>query len=264
MPEFVHRGIKLKYMDRGRGRPFFFIHGLGGGIAQVRLAVDAVEGVRLIAPEMQGHGGSWVRWEDYGFSSLADDVIALADHLGIPSFCLGGISMGAAVSLNLALRFPDRVQGLALVRPAWTDGPMKPEVRDLFELLARYLKRRDEEGFLATPEYAHLKAISAYAAEAFSGNFRNEVSLRNYRKFILLPAQAPFDDLGMLQGIAMPVDVIACKNDLMHPFEYGEILARHIPGARLFEIPDKDADPQGHRDALNVRLQACLKERLGA
>ncbi len=264
MPEFLHRGLALRYHDQGEGVPFIFLHGLGGGIAQILSAFEPAAGVRLITLDQQGHGESEANWETFGFSALADDAAALADHLRIPSFHLGGISMGAAVSVTLALRFPGRVRGLALVRPAWTDQPMRPELRRLFSVCAQHLQKGDRQGFLATPEYAAVKGLSAYTAGAFAAYFGDGASVRHWRKFVLLPASAPFEEPGQLGGIGMPTLVVANRNDYVHPFAYGEYFARQIPGARLHEIPDKDSDPAGHRAALNARLkELLLKEAAG-
>ncbi len=41
---------------------------------------------------------------------------------------VGGISLGAAVAVNVALRHPGRVLGLVLVRPAWIDRPLPENV----------------------------------------------------------------------------------------------------------------------------------------
>ena len=50
---------------------------------------------------------------------FADDVLAFADLRGVERFVVGGISMGAAIALRIAVRHPERVSGLVLARPAW-------------------------------------------------------------------------------------------------------------------------------------------------
>jgi pimeloyl-ACP methyl ester carboxylesterase len=68
------------------------------------------------------------------FDTFADDVIALADQLELARFVVGGISLGAATALNLAIRYPRRVTALVLCRPAWLDRPQaefQPEPLDL-------------------------------------------------------------------------------------------------------------------------------------
>ena len=78
-------------------------------------------GVRLLSFDARGHGGTIALLdpERLTFSSFADDLCSLLDHLTIHAAVVGGISMGAGVALNFALRFPDRALGLILCRPAW-------------------------------------------------------------------------------------------------------------------------------------------------
>src|SRR5262249_11354645 len=83
---------------------------------------------------------------DLSFDIFGDDVIALLDHLGLRRAILGGISMGAAVALNVAVRYPERVDGLVLSRPAWLDGPMPPENVARYAAIARLLRRVGASG----------------------------------------------------------------------------------------------------------------------
>ena len=84
-----------------------------------------MSGVRLLSLDCRGHGGTRPLGPRTSspFSSFADDVAALMDHLGLQRAVVGGISMGAGVALNLAFRYPQRVVGLVLAHPAWLDSP---------------------------------------------------------------------------------------------------------------------------------------------
>ena len=120
MDSFTYGGIRLEYEVSGQGRPLVFLHGLGGNagvqnngfpgnsgsIRQIQGVCQPIAGVRLICPNQQGHGGSGADWERFGFDRLAEDVIGLLDHLKLEKAAFAGISMGAAVCLNLAVRFP--------------------------------------------------------------------------------------------------------------------------------------------------------------
>ena len=70
----------------------------------------------------------WANVDKLTIATLADDLIGLLDHLGIEQAVIGGISLGAAVAVNVALRYPERVLGLVLSRPAWIDGPLPENV----------------------------------------------------------------------------------------------------------------------------------------
>jgi alpha-beta hydrolase superfamily lysophospholipase len=85
------------------------LHGLGGtaagnwSTAMPALARD----FRVVAPDLRGHD-----------SGSVDDVIAMADALGIDAFIAVGYSMGSAVAARLGRRYPDRVEGLVLCAAA--------------------------------------------------------------------------------------------------------------------------------------------------
>ncbi|MBK7321562.1 MAG: alpha/beta hydrolase [Candidatus Microthrix sp.] len=66
-----------------------------------------------------GHGrsDSPAHAAEYRIDSYAEQVIGLLDHLGVERAVLGGLSLGANVSLFAAVEHPERVQGLVLEMP---------------------------------------------------------------------------------------------------------------------------------------------------
>ena len=102
--------------------PVVFLHGLGAGASQTTSALTELPGRYVVAPDMPGHGDSSdFDPTTFGFDQFADHVVALMDKLGIESTDLGGLSMGSGISLNLALRYPEKVRSLTLLRPSWLD-----------------------------------------------------------------------------------------------------------------------------------------------
>jgi 3-oxoadipate enol-lactonase len=63
--------------------------------------------------DTRGHGSSPAPPGPYTMSGLSDDVLALADRLGIGSFSYVGLSIGGAMGLTLALDHPERLDALA-------------------------------------------------------------------------------------------------------------------------------------------------------
>src|SRR4051812_5317434 len=79
----------------------------------------AAEGLHVVTLDLLGHGRS-DRPADplvYSMSSFADQVAALLDHLGVEKAVIGGLCLGANVSLEFAATSPHRVQGLVLEMP---------------------------------------------------------------------------------------------------------------------------------------------------
>lgn len=248
---FLSHGVRLEYRTEGEGKPLVFLHGLGGGIGQILSVYQPIDGVKLITLNQQGHGDSGADWDSFGFDRLAEDVIGLLDHLGVESAAFAGISMGAAVCLNTALRFPERVRSLLLIRNAWTDKPMSEAVRQAYGDLAEALRQNAPERFRESEGGKIVAETTPYTKNAFAVPFREEPNLKNWQKFAILPRDTPIPSLEALKAISVPVRVLACKNDFCHPYAYGELLAKSIPGAEFLPIPDKDTDPAEHKRRIN-------------
>ena len=258
MDSFTYGGIRLEYEVSGQGRPLVFLHGLGGSVRQIQGVCQAIAGVRLICPNQQGHGGSGADWERFGFDRLAEDVIGLLDHLKLEKAAFAGISMGAAVCLNLAVRFPERVEKLLLIRNAWLDGPMPEPVRRAYYDLGQSLRLGGLDAFRETRSYPVIMETTPYTQNAFTIPFGEAFNRRNWQKYCILPGQAPVSSLEALRAISVPALILANRNDFCHPFAYGEILSRYLPGSSFREIPDKDSDPAGHKEQVNRALRDLM------
>ena len=131
MPCIEHCGSRVFYEERGEGRPFVFLHGLGAHRQQALSALEGLQGYRLISIDMPGHGQSLCgaavgAGALFRFSAFADAALAVLDELEISSAVFGGISMGAGISLHVALRKPQRARGLR-ARPMFTQSGL-PEM----------------------------------------------------------------------------------------------------------------------------------------
>ncbi len=103
-------GIQLAYRELGEGRPLILIHGyLGNAMTMVETGLAgklAGQGYRVILPDLRGHGDS-ARPHDpaaYPPDALADDGLALIDHLGLTGYDLGGYSLGGRTVIRLLAR----------------------------------------------------------------------------------------------------------------------------------------------------------------
>jgi len=79
----------------------------------------AATGAHVVTVDLLGHGRS-DRPDDpllYSTAAFADQVVALLDHLGAQQAVIGGTSLGANVSLEVAAEAPDRVRGLIIEMP---------------------------------------------------------------------------------------------------------------------------------------------------
>src|ERR1017187_383205 len=165
MPILGHDGLSFHFRDEGHGLPFVFQHGLGGDLSQPCGVYRPAAGVRLVSFDMRGHGETRPLGDvaKLTIASLADDLVALLDHLGIGRAVAGGISLGSAVAVNTALRYPERVLGLVLSRPAWIDRPLPANVH-LFTTIAGLLQsvgpKEGLERFRQTAEFQAMEGQS--------------------------------------------------------------------------------------------------------
>ncbi len=101
------------------------LHGLG---ATARLnwpgAFDALSpSFRVVAIDHRGHGRGIRTAIPFRLRDCADDIIVLADVLGIDRLIAVGYSMGGPIALHARRRHPTRVSGLALCATAARFGP---------------------------------------------------------------------------------------------------------------------------------------------
>jgi pimeloyl-ACP methyl ester carboxylesterase len=128
-------GGTVSYEDTGGDKPVVVLsHGLLMNGSMFEPQVAALRGgYRVITWDERGHGsaeheGTWSYWDS------ARDVLALLDHLGIPSAVLGGMSQGGFLSLRAALLAPERVRALVLIDTQ--AGPEDPDVVPLYQGMA--------------------------------------------------------------------------------------------------------------------------------
>lgn len=136
-------GNRIHYVERGQGPPILFVHGLGGTQFHFRpLHAGLEKDFRLIAVDRPGSGYSTRR--GLAPASPKEQAAFLAgfiDALGLEKPLVVGHSLGGAVSLALALDFPDKVSGLALISPlTHRGGKVSPEFAPLD--IASPLRRR--------------------------------------------------------------------------------------------------------------------------
>jgi pimeloyl-ACP methyl ester carboxylesterase len=105
--------IKMYYAVYGEGEPVLLIHG-GLGHADVwGFQVPALaEEYKVIVADSRGHGRSTRSDQPYAYALMADDYLALLDHLKIDKTALVGWSDGAIIGLDIAIRHPERLSRL--------------------------------------------------------------------------------------------------------------------------------------------------------
>ena len=239
-------GVKLALHERGDGAtPFFFQHGLCGAAAQPAEVTPELNSLRLLTLECRGHGRSEAGDPiKFSIEQFADDVAEVISERGRPVI-LGGISMGAAISLRLAIKRPELIRALVLARPAWVteSAPenMKPNAL-VGELLSKMSLREAEEHFLKSSIAQHLEAEAPDNLQSLKAFFHRAPQHITAALLSRISADGPGVDRTQLAKISVPTLVIGHEEDLIHPLSYAKDLANLIPNSELVLITSKTRD----------------------
>ena len=127
MPVARLNGINIYYEDTGRGRPIVWSHGFACGAKMWQPQVERLaDRYRVVTYDVRGHGASDspADPEAYTQPNSVEDLHQLLRHLGILGACVGGLSMGGNIALNLGLTHPEQLAGLIIADTgAGSDDP---------------------------------------------------------------------------------------------------------------------------------------------
>jgi pimeloyl-ACP methyl ester carboxylesterase len=113
---------RLEYTEYGSGEAWVvLLHGqlMPRRMHQPLARALAAEGLHVVTLDLLGHGRSDRPVDPlvYSTTAWAEQVVGLLDHLGAPQAVVGGTSLGANVSLEVAVVAPGRVKGLLIEMP---------------------------------------------------------------------------------------------------------------------------------------------------
>jgi pimeloyl-ACP methyl ester carboxylesterase len=154
------------------------VHGLATNLAfWYHLAPSFSEHYRVTLYDLRGHGRSSMPPSGYSATSLAQDLNALMDCLGITTAHLVGHSFGGSVICHFASLFPDRVKSLSLVdvRLKLFQPQQNPTHWPHWETLSHTLEKvgiflspeEPEAGYRMLTEVARLQIESPQSAQPF-------------------------------------------------------------------------------------------------
>src|ERR1700680_3195048 len=117
MPSFHNSDVEIAYLDEGEGDPILLVHGFASTknvnwVYPTWVSELKKNGRRVIALDNRGHGDSAKLYdpEAYYIGTMAGDVIALMDHLGVGGADIMGYSLGARRTAWLARSQPQRLR----------------------------------------------------------------------------------------------------------------------------------------------------------
>lgn len=256
-------GIALSVARTGSGLSFVFQHGLCGAASQPAEVFPEDSHFQCLTLECRGHGQSEAGDpEAFSIARFADDVAGFVETLGGP-VVLGGISMGAAIALRLAVKRPELVKALVLARPAWVAEPgpanLAPNA-EVGRLLAAHAPAEALRLFEASPTHARLEAEAPDNLASLRGFFSREPIAVTSALLTRIPADGPGVTRGKIARIAVPTLVIGHERDAIHPMAMAEELASLMAPARLARITPKATDVSRYRAEFRAALSTFLTE----
>src|SRR3982075_3131810 len=119
-------GVTLRYELSGEGdRTLVLVHEMGGSLESWDdVAPRFAASRRVLRYDTRGAGMSQKVRGELGIDTMADDIAALHDHIGIAGkIALAGIAVGGAIALHFAARYPERASAVAVGSPATGIAP---------------------------------------------------------------------------------------------------------------------------------------------
>ncbi|MGC4007137.1 MAG: alpha/beta fold hydrolase [Pirellulales bacterium] len=129
---FETGGVKLAYVEAGKGSTVVLIHGLHASAMlnwQLVGVFDALaEHHHVVALDLPGHGNSDKPEKDEAYGEqLAADVVALLDHLKVEKAHLVGYSLGGMVAIKTAVKYPKKIESLCVCGMGWLQSGGIPD-----------------------------------------------------------------------------------------------------------------------------------------
>ena len=230
-------GRQLRWIESGHegtGRVALWAHAFPLSAEMWRPQLEAVpRGWRYVAPDLAGFGGTDDTEGPASIDDFARDLGAIADHLGLDRFVLGGLSMGGYTVFAAVRHFAPRLAGVVLAdSKAGADSPAAREGRETMiglvasdgvsavadEMLPKLLggtSQRDDRGLMA-----HVRGL--IEANSARGVSRAVQRLRDRP-----------DSTALLPQMMMPSLVLVGEEDGVTPPAEAHAMAAALPTATL-------------------------------
>lgn len=245
----------------GTGTELFFQHGLASNLTQITSLLGSLENVRLSVIDCPGHGLSpMTAGYQPSFDSYADEVLYFLDQQGIEKAVFGGLSMGAGIALNIAIRYPDRVKGLILLRSAWLDQKIPQNLKLLLDAAPLINTEGGINQFKKSEGYQEINEELALAGQSLLGIFGEQQQDDLGYVIKSMVEDRPFTHLEQLHKLDnIPTLIIGNDNDPLHPFAISETLNEHIDGSLLKKITSRYIYGEQYKNQVQELVSDFLK-----
>lgn len=211
-------GIRMYYEVHGHGPPLVLLHGGGGSGHVFSEQIPAfAKHFRVILPDMRAHGRTSDGAGPLTYHAMAEDIVALLDHLEVPRAEVMGWSDGGIVGLDLAIHHPERVNHLVTFGANFTPDGYTQEALD-------WINGANAQSFGAASRTAYDRVAPDPSHYETAMN-----------RVLALWRTQPNFTLADLRSIHAPTLIAAGEHDMVRQ-DHTETLAHAIPGARLWIV----------------------------
>lgn len=235
---FRHRGNRLSYTIFGEGQRWVVLTPgllLPVAINEPLARHLAEQGNRVVTFDPLGHGRS-DRPHDmtqYSVENFAREVLALLDHLDIDEAVIGGPSLGANITLEVASMAPRRVRGMVIEMPVLENGLVASAMAFGPLLVMLHFFER-QAGWVASGLRRIPRRIVPFWWNIALDVVRQEPGPSGaLLQGLFFGHLAPHRDVRTT--FTQPVLIIGHRRDPIHPFSDAGMLAEELPNARLCE-----------------------------
>lgn len=234
MPFMEQGAFRLYYEDSGGDKPaILFLHGAGGNHLSWWQQVPAfVDDYRCITVDQRTFGQSPDTPNGPGCTALANDALALLDHLQLERVALVTQSMGGWSAVGAAVQQPQRFWAIVLANTVGNlmdqeiqarrqelraTRPERPSILWQGALGATYQKQHPSRTFL----YAQIAGLNPPRTPAF----------REQLHRIVTP-------VARYVACGIPTLFVTSDEDILIWPELSELVQSKVPGSRLLRVPD--------------------------
>lgn len=247
----------VAYRARGSGLPLILLHASARSSAMYvpALRLLAADDLRVIAMDLPGYGDADKLPQPPTMEDFSTTVHEFAAGLGLGRYVVGGIAMGAYISVDMAVRYPDEVAGIIVQSaPYYHDLPFAEERHRI----AHSAYNLDETGFPLPRSLADIHERDMIHAPAEPSqdwlDQENTDQIKAGRTFWDgMPVVRHYDLVGNVAKVACPTLFLWGK-DFLYAQNREPVLEQArdasvalLPDAGLFPYQDT---PEAYRDAL--------------
>ncbi|WP_164984871.1 alpha/beta fold hydrolase [Ammoniphilus sp. CFH 90114] len=239
-------GVRIHYVEKGKGSPLLLVHGLGAYSFTWRHNLDELaKQFRVIAVDLKGFGFSEKPvGPGYSIDHHVKIMASFISQLGLGQVDYVGSSMGGEIGLRLCLKHPDLIRKLILVGssgyrdrlPLWVKMlghlPYKSFIKTYIqskylrvEVLAEMFK-----GAYHDPNVLSDEEIKQYLSPIYTQGFE-ESYLTMLREFDFGKCKDQYDQ------VTHSSLILAAEHDLVIPMEHSKQLHRDLPQSEFIVLP---------------------------